>query len=34
MTAALVIVGDRYRAPDGVLYSLIEHSGVDPLRRR
>ena len=26
MTAALVSVGDRYRAPDGVLYSLIEES--------
>jgi hypothetical protein len=31
MTAALVSVGDRYRAPDGVLYSLIEPSGADPL---
>ena len=29
MTAALVSVGDRYRAPDGVLYSLIEESAVD-----
>ena len=29
MTAALVSVGDRYRAPDGVLYSLIEESSVD-----
>ena len=23
-------VGDRYRAPDGVLYSLIEESALDP----
>ena len=30
MTAALVGVGDRYRAPDGVLYSLIEESALDP----
>jgi hypothetical protein len=30
MTAALVTVGDRYRAPDGVLYSLIEESALDP----
>jgi hypothetical protein len=30
MTSALVIVGDRYRAPDGVLYSLIEESALDP----
>jgi len=30
MTAALVSVGDRYRAPDGVLYSLIEESALDP----
>jgi hypothetical protein len=30
MTSALVSVGDRYRAPDGVLYSLIEESAVDP----
>ena len=29
MTAALVRVGDRYRAPDGVLYSLIEESALD-----
>jgi hypothetical protein len=29
MTAALVSVGDRYRAPDGVLYSLIEESALD-----
>ncbi len=29
MTAALVSVGDRYCAPDGVLYSLIEESAVD-----
>ena len=29
MTAGLVSVGDRYRAPDGVLYSLIEESSVD-----
>jgi hypothetical protein len=30
MTSALVSVGDRYRAPDGVLYSLIEHPRPDP----
>jgi len=30
MTSALVSVGDRYRAPDGVLYSLIEQSAPDP----
>ena len=30
MTSALVSVGDRYRAPDGVLYSLIEESRPDP----
>jgi hypothetical protein len=30
MTSALVRVGDRYRAPDGVLYSLTEESAVDP----
>ncbi len=30
MTSALVSVGDRYRAPDGVLYSLIERSSPDP----
>jgi hypothetical protein len=29
MTSALVSVGDRYRAPDGVLYSLIEESAVE-----
>jgi hypothetical protein len=29
MTAALVSVGDRYCAPDGVRYSLIEESAVD-----
>ena len=29
MTAALVTVGDRYRAPDGVLYSLIERLPLD-----
>lgn len=29
MAAALVSVDDRYRAPDGVLYSLIEESAVD-----
>jgi hypothetical protein len=29
MTAALVSVGDPYRALDGVLYSLIEESSVD-----
>ena len=32
ITSALVSVGDVYRAPDGVLYSLIEQSGADPLR--
>jgi hypothetical protein len=30
MTSALVSVGDRYRAPDGVRYSLIEESALDP----
>jgi hypothetical protein len=29
MTTALVSVGDSYRAPDGVLYSLIEDSALD-----
>ena len=29
MTAALVSVGEGYRAPDGVLYSLIQESAVD-----
>ena len=29
MTAALVSVGEGYRAPDGVLYSLIEESALD-----
>jgi hypothetical protein len=31
MTSALVRVGDHYRAPDGVLYSLTEEPDVDPL---
>jgi hypothetical protein len=31
MTSTLVSVGDRYHAPDGVLYSLSELSGADPL---
>jgi hypothetical protein len=31
MTSVLVGVGDSYRAPDGVLYSLVEEPGVDPL---
>ena len=30
MASALVSVGDRYRAPDGVLYSLIEQPAPDP----
>ena len=30
MTSTLVSIGDRYRAPDGVLYSLIEQSAPDP----
>jgi hypothetical protein len=30
MTSALVSVGDRYDAPDGVLYSLIEESALGP----
>lgn len=30
MTSALVNVGDRYRAPDRVLYSLVEQSAPDP----
>ncbi|MGI8863845.1 MAG: hypothetical protein ACR2JH_05510 [Solirubrobacteraceae bacterium] len=29
MTAALGSIGDRYRAPDGVLYTLIEDSALD-----
>jgi hypothetical protein len=29
MAAALVKIGDRYRAPDGVLYSLIEPPALD-----
>jgi hypothetical protein len=29
MTSALVSVGDRYRAPDGVLYSLIDDPALD-----
>ncbi len=29
MTSALVSVGDRYRAPDGVLYALVEESPLD-----
>ena len=31
MTATLASVGDRYRAPDCVLYSLIEEPALDPL---
>lgn len=31
MTSALVGVGDQYRAPDGVLYSLIDEPTLDPL---
>ena len=30
MTSALVSVGDRYRAPDGVLYSLIGEGAANP----
>ena len=30
MTSALVSVGDRYRAPDGVLYSLIDQRRANP----
>ena len=30
MTSALVSVGDRYRAPDGVLYSLIDDPAPEP----
>jgi hypothetical protein len=30
MTSALVSVGDRYRAPDGVLYSLTDQAAPDP----
>jgi hypothetical protein len=30
MTTALVRAGDRYRAPDGVLYSLTDHPALDP----
>ena len=29
MTAALVDVGDEYRAPDGVRYSLVDESAID-----
>jgi hypothetical protein len=32
MTAALVSVGDRYCAPDGVFYSLTEESALDAPR--
>jgi hypothetical protein len=32
MTAALVKVGDRYRAPDGVLYELSDDAAVDVSR--
>lgn len=31
MTSALVSVGDRYRAPDSALYSLIEEPALDAL---
>lgn len=31
MTEALRSMGDRYRAPDGVLYSLIQPPGLDRL---
>jgi hypothetical protein len=31
MTEGLTKVGDSYRAPDGVLYSLIQSPGLDPL---
>jgi hypothetical protein len=34
MTVALVSAGDGYRAPDGVLYSLIAESSVAAPRRR
>ena len=30
MTDALTVPGDRYAAPNGVLYSLIEESALDP----
>ena len=30
MTAALAQIGDQYRSPDGVLYSLTEAPAVDP----
>ena len=30
MTSALLAVGDRYRAPDGVLYSLVAEPDADP----
>jgi hypothetical protein len=30
MTRALVRAGDRFRAPDGVLYSLADHPALDP----
>lgn len=29
MTSALVTVGDRYRAPDGIDYSLLDGSSLD-----
>lgn len=31
MTSALVSIGDEYRAPDGVLYSLIDEPRLGPL---
>lgn len=34
MTNALVHIGDSYRAPDGVLYSLIDEPAVDDRRRQ
>jgi hypothetical protein len=32
MTDALTVPGDRYTAPDGVLYSLTEESALDGVR--
>ncbi len=33
MAAALTKIGDSYRAPDGVLYSLLDSAGDDQVRR-
>src|ERR1039458_7006710 len=33
MTAALAQIGDQYRSPDGVLYSLTDQPGLDACAR-